>query len=284
MNLIKNSIKLINILVNKKIYSANYLAKILEINLKELLKCMHILSLWGIDFNINNNKYYQINKNIELLNYQKLCEITKTSNIFLIPIIHSTNQYMLESLETLNIGDVCIAEHQTNGRGKCGSYWASPFGCNLYLSIYWYFSEILKKDLELLSLVISIIIAETLNKLTDNNIKIKWPNDLYLHGKKLAGILIEIKSNFKDKMHIIIGIGINIDMSDKQALKIHQKWINLEPCNNNIGRNEIAGKIILALRNELPIFSKYGFYPFMQRLLKLNQLLYNNIINKNKPQ
>lgn len=127
-----------------------------------------------------------------------------------------------------------------------------------------------------LSLVVGIILAETLNKLGHVGVRVKWPNDLYLNDKKLAGILVELTGKTGDAAHIIIGVGLNIGM-DKANLadkeNINQQWASLNETNISINRNELAAKIIKSLREALLQFEKEGMTPFIERWYKLDNYL-----------
>nr|CBA71414.1 biotin--protein ligase [Arsenophonus nasoniae] len=239
-------------------------------------KHIYTLREWGIEVNTITGKGYQLTRKMDLLDYERIYGLVRRGNIIVKPVINSTNQYLLERIEQLSSGDACVAEYQTAGRGRRGRYWASPFGCNLYLSLYWHLDQGPAAAMGL-SLVAGIVIAETLNKLSGSNIKVKWPNDLYLNEKKLAGILIEMIGKTGDAAHIVIGIGLNIAMSCNYETNINQGWINLEQAGIQIERNVIAGQIILALRHELVEFEKYGLVPFIKRWLALDNFLHKKV-------
>ncbi|BGI50771.1 MAG: bifunctional biotin--[acetyl-CoA-carboxylase] ligase/biotin operon repressor BirA [Arsenophonus endosymbiont of Ceratovacuna japonica] len=272
-------LKLIKILSDGNIYSVKKLSKLVSICQSSINKYINILHKYGIEFNsdiIGHN--YKLTKKIDLLNYNQIYNLMKYGNLIVKPIIDSTNQFLLNYIDKLSIGDVCIAEYQTHGRGRRNRYWHSPFGYNLYLSIYWHLKQ-RSSNIMGLSLVIGIVIAETINKLSGtNNIKVKWPNDLYLNEKKLAGILIETVSRNSNESHIVIGIGLNIAMNYNYKTNVNQRWINLEQAGIKIEKNIIAGHIILALRYELLQFEKYGLIHFIKRWLVLDNFLNKKII------
>ncbi|MCR3756356.1 MAG: DNA-binding transcriptional repressor/biotin-[acetyl-CoA-carboxylase] ligase BirA [Candidatus Westeberhardia cardiocondylae] len=187
--------------------------------------------------------------------------------LIILPIINSTNQYLLDKIQTLQSGYACIAEHQTHGRGKYGRKWISSYGKDLCLSLYWHLNKKIKKT-EYLSIIVSLITKNILKKLGINEIKIKWPNDLYLHNKKLAGILIECYNNTKNTTDIIIGIGINVNIKKNIKNYIFQKnWINLQETGIKIDRNILAAKLINILRIELQQFEKkYKNFSFINQI------------------
>lgn len=269
-------LKLIKILSDGSIHSGEQLGELLGMTRAAINKHIHTLRKWGIEVNTITSKGYQLTRKMDLLDYERIYGLVRRGNIIVKPVINSTNQYLLERIDQLSSGDACVAEYQTAGRGRRGRYWASPFGCNLYLSLYWHLDQGPAAAMGL-SLVAGIVIAETLNKLSGSNIKVKWPNDLYLNEKKLAGILIEMVGKTGDAAHIVIGIGLNIAMSRNYETNINQGWINLEQAGIQIERNVIAGQIIMALRHELVQFEKYGLVPFIKRWLALDNFLHKKV-------
>ncbi|MGP1923510.1 MAG: bifunctional biotin--[acetyl-CoA-carboxylase] ligase/biotin operon repressor BirA [Arsenophonus sp. NEOnobi-MAG3] len=272
-------LKLVKILSDGRIYSDEQLGKLfggMMLVGMSINKHINTLRKWGIEVNVISSKGYQLTRKIDLLDYEKIYGLVRCGNIIVKSVINSTNQYLLERIDQLSLGDVCIAEYQTAGRGRRGRYWASPFGCNLYLSLYWHLDQGPAAAMKV-SLVAGIVIAETLNKLSGSNIKIKWPNDLYLNEKKVAGILIEMIGKTADSVNIVIGIGLNIAMSKNYETNINQGWINLQHAGIEIERNMIAAQIILALRHELVQFEKYGLLPFIKRWLVLDNFLHKKV-------
>ncbi|MCR3754616.1 MAG: DNA-binding transcriptional repressor/biotin-[acetyl-CoA-carboxylase] ligase BirA [Candidatus Westeberhardia cardiocondylae] len=193
---------------------------------------------------------------IQLLNHTLISTNLSKGKIILLPIIHSTNQYLLEKANILKSGDICIAEHQTQGRGKYGKRWISSFGHDLCLSILWHFNKEIT-NIENLDFIISLLIKKILNKFGIQNIKTKWPNDLYLQNKKLAGILIEVYNITKTIKTIVIGIGINIKTKKNKKNYFQKNWINLQETGIHINRNTIAIQIIKLLRTTLHQYEKY---------------------------
>ncbi|WMY97224.1 MAG: bifunctional biotin--[acetyl-CoA-carboxylase] ligase/biotin operon repressor BirA [Arsenophonus sp.] len=266
-------LKLIKILSNGSIYSKKELSKRLGIIPEYIKDNINILKKWGIEINTFFKDTYFLNKKMDFLNSEKIYKLVKNGRIIILPIIHSTNQYLIECIEKLKSGDVCIAEYQTNGRGRRGRFWNSPFGYNLYLSLYWNFQKHPIKILGL-NIAISTVIAETLNKLLNQNkIQSKWPNDIYLNEKKLAGILIEIIKKIDNSTHIIVGVGLNIKKNKNSILNTNQQCITLEEAGIIIKKNIIASKLILKLRYTLLKFEKHGLLPFVDRWLKLDKFL-----------
>ena len=104
-----------------------------------------------------------------------------------------------------NDGLVIFAEEQTAGRGRAGSKWHSSCSDSILCSIV---ITNCKCNAELLSLTCAVAVAEAIGKPAKNEAKIKWPNDIILNGKKVAGILLESKTDNSGNTYII-GVGIN---------------------------------------------------------------------------
>jgi BirA family biotin operon repressor/biotin-[acetyl-CoA-carboxylase] ligase len=107
-------------------------------------------------------------------------------------------------------GTLVLADTQTSGRGRKGRSWYSPIRDGLYASI------ILRPDLLLsqagrIPIFASLAVAETLVSLGVSGVGIKWPNDILVRGKKIAGILTEVGAEIDAVDYIIIGIGINVN-------------------------------------------------------------------------
>lgn len=106
-------------------------------------------------------------------------------------------------------GEVVVAEQQTAGKGRRGRAWVSPPGLNLY------FSAILRPELPPqrapeLTLVAAVALAETLRE-QGTEAAIKWPNDVHLDGRKVAGILTELSAEPERVHFVIVGVGINLN-------------------------------------------------------------------------
>ena len=162
---------------------------------------------------------------LNLLDEQKIAQARLNKVVVtVLPVIDSTNQYLLDRLDELESGDACVAEYQQAGRGRRGRKWFSPFGANLYLSMYWRLEQGPAAAIGL-SLVIGIVIAEVLQSLGADNVRVKWPNDIYLQDRKLSGILVELTGKTGDAAQIVSGAGINLVMRRVESDIVNQGWI-----------------------------------------------------------
>lgn len=181
--------------------------------------------------------------------------------------IDSTNEYLLKHYKTLEQGSVCLAEMQTAGRGRRGRTWYSPQSQNLYFSTLWHYKIDEVEHLPALSLVVSLLIAESLTAQNVPNIQIKWPNDIYHNGKKMGGILIETIAD-RTGVHLVIGIGLNLAMEVVEQGAITQAWSDLSAY--HFDRNELTCRLAFELQKNLKIYPLVGFAHYAERWQKFD--------------
>lgn len=107
-------------------------------------------------------------------------------------------------------GHVVVAERQTKGRGSRGRTWSSPAGTDIYCSIVAKLS-VPPERLPPLTLVVGLAVVEALEPFLPGRARVKWPNDVWLEGRKLVGILVEGTSTGEQVEPLVIGIGINVN-------------------------------------------------------------------------
>ncbi|MDS7718964.1 bifunctional biotin--[acetyl-CoA-carboxylase] ligase/biotin operon repressor BirA [Pantoea ananatis] len=265
-------LKLIDILADGEFHSGEQLGETLGMSRAAINKHIQTLKSWGLEVYTVTGKGYSFPAPLQLLNEQEILGQLSQADIAVIPVIDSTNQYLLERMHSLPSGSVCLAEYQQVGRGRRGRHWFSPFGANLYMSMYWRLEQGPAAAMGL-SLVIGIIMAETLRSLGAQDVRVKWPNDIYLHDRKLAGILVELTGKTGDAAQIVMGAGINLAMRTAEAAQINQGWINLQEAGVTINRNELAATLINRLREALPVFEQEGLTPFVTRWAELDNFI-----------
>ncbi|WP_323644929.1 bifunctional biotin--[acetyl-CoA-carboxylase] ligase/biotin operon repressor BirA [Pectobacterium versatile] len=262
-------LKLIKILSDGEFYSGELLGEMMGMSRAAINKHIQTIRDWGIDVFTVTGKGYSLPAPMQLLDAEVILKHLPEGGVTVLPVVDSTNQYILERLDTLSSGDACLAEYQQSGRGRRGRQWFSPFGANLYLSLYWRLEQGPAAAVGV-SLVIGIVMAEVLHKLGADGVRVKWPNDLYLKDRKLAGILVELTGKTGDAANLVIGAGINLQMRAPAPDTINQGWINLQEAGIEINRNTLASTLISELRSALVIFELQGLEPFISRWEKLD--------------
>lgn len=263
---------LVDILSDGEFHSGEQLGEKLGMSRAAINKHIQTLKDWGIDVFTVTGKGYSLPVPIQLLNEQTILSRLDRGRLAVIPVIDSTNQYLLDRMDTLQSGDACVAEYQQAGRGRRGRQWFSPFGANLYLSMYWRLEQGPVAAMGL-SLVIGIVTAEVLQALGASDVRVKWPNDLYLKDRKLAGILVELTGKTGDAAQIVMGTGINLSMVSPDTSVVNQGWINLQEAGVKVDRNELAATLVNEMRVSLQLFEREGLAPFIDRWSELDNFI-----------
>jgi BirA family biotin operon repressor/biotin-[acetyl-CoA-carboxylase] ligase len=176
----------------------------------------------------------------------------------------STNDVAAEyARNKLNDGLVIFAEEQTAGRGRAGNKWFSRRAESIICSIVLFENRL---NAELLSLTFAVAVAEAIGGRGMSQAKIKWPNDIMLNGKKVAGILLESKSlpisqlkieNRKSKIYVV-GIGINCHQKKESFPKeLQQTATSIDTESHSISdRILLAKRLLSSIDNWLGVAEK----------------------------
>lgn len=181
--------------------------------------------------------------------------------------IDSTNRF-LKDLAPSNLIDICCTEMQTAGYGRFGRHWYSPYAENIYCSSRWPLGEH-KERLAGLSLILSLAMLAALKEFgIHDEIRIKWPNDIYWMNKKLCGTLIEMTQS-----DIIIGIGLNVNSLASSNAPPNDSWCSLREISGvGIDRNLLIACIINKLDIFLTEFLLQGLSAFFDRWNEVDYL------------
>jgi BirA family biotin operon repressor/biotin-[acetyl-CoA-carboxylase] ligase len=172
--------------------------------------------------------------------------------------VDSTNSRLLANAQQ-GAGHKCIlaAELQSGGRGRRGRSWHGLLGGSLTFSLLWRFNRPLT-GLSGLSLVVGLALARALEAMGVEGVGLKWPNDVLLEGRKLAGILIETQGDMLSAATAVIGIGVNVHAG--AGLAVADLAEVMEPLPD---RNALLVKILAELDQALHVFDDKGFAPFV---------------------
>ena len=218
-------------------------------------------------------KGYRLPPELELLEQQRItshlsAEARERVALNLKLSTSSTNDAVHEDYGHGKPIKVCIAEHQSAGRGRRGRNWVNPFGSSLYYSMLCSHKGGFAA-LEGLSLAVGLTILQTLEEMGVPGLGLKWPNDLVANGCKLAGVLLEVSGDPTGECEIIIGIGVNLVLSPEQKALIDQPVIDVHTLlGHPINKNELAGRLTTRLVAMLEAFQRSGFRAFREQWQK----------------
>lgn len=269
VNVMGKQKQLLEILSDGAFHSGEALGRALGVSRTGIWKIIKVIEGYGIDVHSVHGKGYRLPQRVELLDEKnilscvdkKVAEQISATDLFL--SCDSTNAYLMElgkgkNSDVSSHGRVCMAEMQTNGRGRRGRKWISPFGGNIYLSIGWHFSSD-PHVLSNLGLALSVAVIRALKNMGVNDVKLKWPNDVIWQGRKLAGILVEMVAESTGPCRVVIGLGLNLNLHCQSAKDINQPWVDIKQILGHVPpRNVIAGMLLQELVSVINQYEQQG--------------------------
>ena len=193
------------------------------------------------------------------------------SSVYFFREVTSTSDVAFEiALKGASEGTVVIADVQTKGKGRLSRVWQSPAACNLYTSI------IIRPPIEpalasQITLMTGVAVAELLSSYYPY-VTLKWPNDVQIGGKKVSGILAQMRTSGKKIDFIIVGIGININMKREDFEESIQDISTSlrEETGGDISRVDLTVKLYDSFERWYARYIRDGFDPIRDMWLKYN--------------
>lgn len=199
-------------------------------------------------------------------------EISKNLNtkyigkdIYIFNEVMSTNTIAkFLSMNGVGNGAVVISEKQTKARGRSGKNWESPLG-GVWLSIILN-PNVNHSKIPLITLATGVAVENTLKRIGVKNAEIKWPNDILIHGKKVCGILTEAITNFNTIESVIIGVGIDANISIENFPEELRE--NMTTLNDEIGEKVDENLLIKLFLEEFEKISEQFINEEYETILK----------------
>ena len=223
----------------------------------------------GLPVEARRGDGYRLAWPIELLDRRRVRAAMgdSTATLEIAEQVESTNTVLAERFAHRH---ALAAEYQRGGRGRRGRRWLSPPACGAWLSFGYRFECGLPR-LGALGLVAGIAAAEALeracgepeDRLLLNRLLLKWPNDLVVGGRKLGGVLVEIRGPADGPCEVVIGVGINVRLPTVNDDGPDQPWTDLHRAGvREPDRNRLTGTLVRELDRACDVFERRGFEPF----------------------
>lgn len=260
--------QLIEVLADGEFHSGERLGEQLGgISRTAVNQYIETLQQLGLEVFRVSGKGYRLSSPLQLLHEQQIQAYLTAEKVqlplVLQRVVTSSNDVVKELRKTdPSPGLTVLAEAQTAGRGRRGRQWHSPFGTNLYLSMYWPLARGLSAAMGL-SVALGVGIAELLHSAGVENVQVKWPNDVYIDNKKIAGILVELEGHASESAHVVVGIGLNLSMPPGTK-SIDQPWTDLaSELPTALDRNYWAAKMVGECYRRLQAYDNDGLAPML---------------------
>jgi BirA family transcriptional regulator, biotin operon repressor / biotin---[acetyl-CoA-carboxylase] ligase len=276
--------RLLSLLADGGFQSGEHLAQRLRISRGGVWKLIRSLRAMGIQVESLARQGYRLPHPVNLLERAAVMAAVSEETRALIErfdvllSIDSTNAYLGQAGEvTAGHLQVCLAEVQNAGRGRRGRSWLAPFGCGLCMSVSWRFLEA-PPAFSALGLAVAVAVVRALRRFGAEDVRVKWPNDVLWDNRKLAGILIEMRGEAAGPAHVVIGVGLNVNLPEATRATLatgaampvsdlHEVLKERTPT-----RNQLTGALLDELALMLHSFSQSGFAPFVAQWRALDTL------------
>ena len=265
--------ELVRLLADGEFHSGAQLGRALGVSRTAVWKALRRLEELGVELHAVPKRGYRFAQPIQVLDADEIraalpaAARKRTREIERFLSIASTNTHLLErTTPPAGRADVCVTEAQSAGRGRRGRAWMAPFGGALCLSMNWLFPDV-PRQLSALSLAVGVGVLRALRRHGADDIRLKWPNDMLLAGRKLGGILIELHAEFSGPAYVVVGVGLNhrltpgarreLQAAGVEAADLHEALGDALP-----GRNQIAAALVSEIGAVLVEFQDHGLKPF----------------------
>lgn len=281
--------RLLALLADGAFHSGERLARRLRISRGGVWKLIRTLRSLGIEIESVARQGYRLPRAVDLLGKEALLEAMSPAaqslldRVDVLLSVDSTNRHVYDNIDlTPGHAQLCIAELQNAGRGRRGRTWVAPFGSGICMSIGWQFQEA-PPTFSALSLAVGVAVVRALRRFGAEGVGLKWPNDLIWQGRKLGGILIEMRGESGGPSQVVIGIGLNMLMPSTVRLALAEQQAALIADVHEIlrdrtpTRSELAGVLTEEIIELLQVFATRGFEPFMDEWRQLDTLAHSPV-------
>ena len=261
-------------LADGRFHSGEALAKSLAVSRSAVWKAVGSLKALGAELHAVRNRGYRLAVATEPLAAPQIRALLRratlphVASIGTVWSIASTNTELLGRAHPRHgTSDVLLAEHQSAGRGRRGRAWLAPPGGGICLSLSWLFREV-PPDLGALGLVIGVCALRALRQFGVAGTTLKWPNDLLIDGRKLGGVLIDLRAESAGPAYVVIGMGLNVALGAAVLERIAAAGLAATDLAGaglrSPSRNRLAATLIGSFIDGLLEFERGGLKPFLE--------------------
>lgn len=279
----QNLVAITKLLSDGNFHDGPTIGEQLQLTRAAVWKTMKKLEQYQIPFTSIKGKGYRLDTPLYLIDHDYIQAKLSSRNIHLhvLEKVASTNTYLKHLLPDNKDIHVCLSEIQTDGKGRLQRQWYSPFGLNIHLSLLYPFEQDVS-ELSGLSLVTSLATChavESVTRLQEKSLHVKWPNDVLCEQAKLSGNIVEIQAESNGFSQAIIGIGLNVNMQKVSKRLMAAPWTSLSILTGTQhDRNPVCVALINSLIHYLERFSKKGLTTFAKEWEKRHCLTDHKIV------
>ncbi len=262
--------EVLGLLSDGEFHSGTDMGEKLGMSRAAINKAIKSLSDIGIDIHRVSGRGYRLAEPNQPLEKQSILKHMAAfvtgfeDRLQLFNTIDSTSNFLISQPVTeRKQGAVCITEFQSGGRGRRGRSWVSTPHSNIMMSMAWQYDR--GPDfVSGLSLAAGVAVVKALRQFGVSDVGLKWPNDILWNGRKLAGLLLDVQGEAEGPCRVVVGLGVNVRIGEKDAQVIDQPWVDLRTILDEVvDRNRLAAVIVSELEKMFLTFETSGLRAFL---------------------
>ena len=264
-----HSFALLRLIADGEFHSGEALARALEVSRGTVWNAVRALEAADLVVYKVQGRGYKLAQRVSLLDSEAVERFAGAHahrlHIEIADAVDSTNSELSRrAAADAPSGSVLAAEWQPNGRGRMGRPWQAGLGRALAFSLLWRYAQG-ASALSGLSLAVGVAVVRALRGIGASDVELKWPNDVLWRGRKVAGILVELSGDALGPSAVVVGIGVNVRLSEAMRARIDQPAADLESaCGRELDRNAVLGSLLAKLVDVLDGFAAEGFAPLRE--------------------
>lgn len=265
--------QLLKLLGDGRFHSGTDIGLALGVSRAAISKAVQGLVRRGFQVHRVSGRGYRLTETVQPLDADTIRMTLRATlpTLRIVESVRSTNSELSASVDNATpLPAALLAEAQSAGRGRRGRGWISTAYRNLILSLAWRFG-CGPAGLAGLSLGVGVALVRALRELGVGDAALKWPNDVLWRRRKLAGVLIDVRGELGGPSLVVIGVGLNVSISERDGRSIDQPWVDLrEVLGTAPDRNRVAAAVLTHLLTVLATFETHGFAPLREAWLGMH--------------
>src|SRR5688572_27881901 len=264
-----HSFALLRLIADGEFHSGEALARALGVTRGTVWNAVRAIEAADLSVYKVRGRGYKLAERVSLLDAARVAEAAGSNaarlQIEIVDAIDSTSSELVRRATAgTTSGAVLACEWQHGGRGRMGRTWHASVGRRVAFSMLWRYPQG-ASALSGLSLAVGIAVIRALRRCGAGEAQLKWPNDVLWHGRKLAGILVELSGDALGPSAVVVGVGVNVRLSKAMKARIDQPAADLESaCGRELDRNAVLGALLADLAAVLERFAIEGFAPLRE--------------------
>jgi len=261
--------QILKILADGAFHSGTDIGRRLRVTRAAISKAVKVLIADGIEIHRVTGRGYRLESPLQPIDRTRVLRALDDlgfkwpGKLEVLEQVDSTNLELLRQAQAgATGGRVCVAEAQSGGRGRRGRGWVATPYRNILFSIAWRF-EAGSARIGGLSLAAGVAVLRALRAQGIEDAALKWPNDIVWKGRKLAGLLIDVRGEAAGPMLAVVGLGLNVQLDARARARIDQPCVDLAEISGRVpDRNRLVAQLVRELAMALREFERAGFAAF----------------------